>query len=601
MALFPRCDLQVRLGDGYVRAGARLLGSVELDVPDDIPRAEAVELYFRTRAWAGYGSGKSRSVVRRDVLAVPLRFELAPGAALPRGHHSHPFAIDIPAWLPPGYAGNDCAIEHQIEARVDVDWAKDPVARWVPVVLPAPVQGVRSPATLRSAPGFHDRIVLEIALASSTITQGEPIQGTIALRGGHDARFDAIRLAHASRATISMGRKDARYREHGVVRIPADALRPGAAVAFHLPPLAPGAGMPTFRNGFIDHDVVLRIAVDIPWAIDPSFDVPLLVLPQGSTLAGHGDVVALGVDRLRQISRAMADASGLRPGGAGRFVEGELGPVAVCVSDDPRGGRLGVELTLDYPDLGLGIAFRRLGMLGGLRSSPLLPPRMAQDYSLRLEAHGPERDERGLAAFVAAMLGDLGGSDEVRFSDRQLAMHVPLASDDVEPMVAVARFARDKARAIGEAILALPFPVEVDASCRAWRAAAEQEEASLVPSRPSLHGLVLRARLVDGDERVLRATLETVWQGGQAATRAELDLRGVPLPEDARQELLDGSDRLGRVRETFPEAEVASAERVALLREGFTADPRTLLPALSDFLGWLLEARGERRADQPYR
>jgi hypothetical protein len=45
----------------------------------------------------------------------------------------------------------------------------------------------------------------------------------------------------------------------------------------------------------------------------------------------------------------------------------------------------------------------------------------------------------------------------------------------------------------------------------------------------------------------------------------------------------------------------AHGHGVTLERSDWSADPRALLPAIETFLWWVLEARGERRADAPYR
>ena len=71
-------------GSGFLTegtlAGQRLVGTLELIVPTSIPRADHLDIVFKTEAWAGYGSGKQRSVVRRTLFVAPLRVDLVPGA-----------------------------------------------------------------------------------------------------------------------------------------------------------------------------------------------------------------------------------------------------------------------------------------------------------------------------------------------------------------------------------------------------------------------------------------------------------------------------------------------------------------------------------------
>jgi hypothetical protein len=74
-----------------------------IDVPEDIPRAERFQLTFRSIAWAGYGSGKGRQVVRRPMFFAPLHVDIPTDRPLARGQHRHPFTIDVPPWLPPRF------------------------------------------------------------------------------------------------------------------------------------------------------------------------------------------------------------------------------------------------------------------------------------------------------------------------------------------------------------------------------------------------------------------------------------------------------------------------------------------------------------------
>ncbi len=603
MTFFPRCRFGVLVPDGVVIAGSRLEGVLEMTVPEPISRAERIELVFRSHAWAGYGSGKNRSVRRRDLFVVPLRVELPKGGPLQPGTYRYPFTFDVPAWLPPRLAGADCAIEHDVEARLDVDWAIDPVTRSLPEIVMPPAHGQRAPMTMRSPGGFHDSIVLEVSLASSVFGQDEPLSGNIALRSGSDARFDAIELSLSSVATIRMGRGDRRNGAARTIRVPAAALRGGGSVRFVFPPAAELP--PTFSNGFIDHDVILKVSVDIPWASDPFFEVPLHVLPAGSTIGGDASAVAVGGQRLRQSASAMAQATGLRLGRHPTLVEGAVGPVLLRVADGPRDGRIGIEVDLDFPDVELGISFRPLGMLDGFRRSPLLPASLADRYLLRVAPEGktrPKVDEGAVAPFIAALLEGIGGADEVRLADHHLGMHFAMRDDGTQEMIAIASFALARAKAIGDAIARLPFPPELEAARPAWHAAAAEQGAVLVPTGPALHGLSFGARVLGGEVRRIGASIHTVYGDDGPTTRVDVDLREAPLSKEAIAELDGGaSERLEPLRAVFPATRAEGRERASLEVPGTIADPRSLFPGLELFLWWVLETRGERRADMPYR
>lgn len=597
MSLIPRCTFEVLLNGGALVPGQRALGSLVLTAPEPIPRTDHVELAFRTWAWAGYGSGKNRSVLRRDLFYSPFRVDVP--KELPAGTHRYPFAIDVPWWLPPGFTGGDCAIEHIVETRLDVDWAVDPTAKRYPIVQMAPQLGQRQPLSTRSPVNFHPEIVVEISLASTVVALGEPLIGQIALRGASAARFDAVELLFGSIAKITMGRGDSRRSPVGMrIRIPANALRSGEPIPFQIPPHQ--SFTPTSASSFIEHDLALVVSVDIPWASDPSFQVDLQVLPRGSIIEGDATTGLVGSERLQRIAAIMADATGLRSGRAPTLVEGFVGPVGLRIADAPREARLGIDVDLTFPDVELGIEFHRLGMLEGFRQSPLLSAKLAETYLLRVK-----HEEPSATAFAAAALAGLDGSHDLRFSDHHLGVHFPLASDEPAPMVELARFAAARAKAIGDAIRALSFPAAALAAQPAWVAVAGEQGALLVPTGPALYGIVFGARVLGGEERVIRASIRTEWsEKGVAEHVVDVDLGSAPLTAAACSALDDenpGPD-LRAVRRVFARTHALGDGRAATLRHaGFVADPRALLPAIEAFFGWVLAQRGEKQSDLPYR
>lgn len=603
MALFPDCSFQVLLTGGLVVPGTRVEGVLVVTAPEPIPRAEHIELVFRSTAWAGYGSGKNRSVVRRPMWIAPFRIDVR-AEPMPAGEHRFPFAVDVPPWLPPGFRGNDCGIDHAIEVRLDVDWAVDPTVRLVPLVVQPPREGARSALTSRSHPGFHESLVVEVTLASSVIAHDEPLRGHVALRSGHDARFDAIELTFMGSATMVMARGDARMGGSSSIRVPAEALRSGEAVPFLFPPNL--HVLPSFRSGFIDHDAFLRVSADIPWAIDPFFHLPLEVLPRGSTIHGETSESVVGSERVRRIAAAMAQATGLRVGRAPVLVEGNVGPVALRLLDAPREGRLGLDVELTYPDAELGIDFRPLGMLDGFRTSPLLPPSLQDRYLLRcspVDERARVPDE-ALSELTSLVLADLAGAEELRFSDHHLGAHFALPDDGGDRMVSVAQASSAKAKSIADAITRLPFPAALAEARPAWEATAREQSAVLVPTGPTLHGLAMRARVLTGEERMITFAIRTVWTKSGPRSEVHVDLRGAPLPKTAWAELESEapSERLRAVRAVFSSTQVLSGGSGATLeRPEATPDPRALLSAVESFFGWVLDVRGERRVDSPYR
>src|SRR5262249_48775453 len=151
-------------------------------------------------------------------------------------------------------------------------------------------------------------------------------------------------------------------------------------------------------------------------------------------------------------------------------------------------------------------------------------------------------------------LDDLRGAQELRLSDHHLGMHFGLERDEPDDMIRLAQFALDKTRRIAEAIARLPFVQAFKPAATAWGATAVEQGPFLVPTRPSIYGLVFRARVLGGDERSLRAAIRTAFPDGEPVTRVDLDLREAPLPHDAgvALERETADDRLRAVRDVFP-------------------------------------------------
>ncbi|MDB4942349.1 MAG: hypothetical protein JWP97_1883 [Labilithrix sp.] len=599
MAFFPEADFEVQLAGGVLLAGATVSGELVVTTGKPIARAEHIECAVVSTAWATYGSGKNKQTIRRELFRRGMRLDV-PGRELAAGRHRFPFTLDVPSWLPPPFSAMSCGVTHEVEARIDVDWAIDPSRKLYPAVVVPPRAAAREALATRSPPGFHESLVLEVTLSSRVLGAGEPLSGVIAMRGGGEGRFHRVELSYASLARIVMGRRDLRpVSPATVVVIPADSLRSGAGIPFSIP--APAGLLPTLRNAFIDHDAFLLVRAVVPWHSDPTFDVLLDVLPPGSTLHGEARLAQVGGERLRLLASSMAHGSGLREAPLPTLVEGTRGFVAVRLTDAPRAATLGIDVDFTFPDLGLGIEFRRRGILDGAAQWQV--PAALGEYRLRSAPLDPSAQ-----AFFDVLLAGISGVADVRLSDHHLGFHLLLANDDPARMLALARAAAERAAAIDAAIRQLPYAPDLGATRAAWEAAAVEQNALLVPSGPALHGIVVRARVLGGEERRMVAAVHTVRHGTAPHTcRVDLLLDGAALPAagwpalESETELL-GSEALRAVRAVFPFASVLS-EGAAITLEGaaWPGDPRTVLPVLDTFLGWVLEARGERRADAPYR
>ncbi len=600
MSLFPKCTFEYYLSAGSrLLAGQRNEGKLILNVPEHIPRAEHINLALSTSAWAGYGSGKNRRVVRQPLLLLPMRVDL-PATGMPPGRHEYPFVLDLPAWLPPAYQGPDCGIVHELKTELDVDWAIDPECTVHPKVLVPPRSGRRITSIVRSPNGFHESIVLEVTLDSAVIGEDEPLAGKLALRAGATAKFDAVVLTVNRAATVPMGHGDRRRGDLAVVRIPAASLVGGHAVPFVFPPSEDP--IPTFASPQINVDYFLNVSVDIPWGFDPEMEIPFTVLPHGSRIEGEGSDVPLGGERLRQMAHYVATRAGLAEGNPPVLAHGKEGPIAFSISDAPQGGALGVEAVLVFPSLGLDLRMRPLGMLDGFSSSPLLPPDLRDKYHLRCEAPQGRyaREPLGEAEFHRLLTG-LSRADAVRMTDHHLAFHFPI-EDDAEKLVGVASFVVRKAKVLAEVVSGLPFPRALEHTRPAWEAAAAERGAILVPSGPTLSAMTMAVRTIGGEERIFEVRVGTDWSGVPHAY-VEVQCGRALLPPSASS-MLEGQTAhpmLTSLRGTFPRMALEGPSLVRLHTVGTVDDPRALFPAVEAIIAWVLDIRGERRADAPYR
>ncbi len=596
--LLPTCSYDLSFPGAALIVGRDNEGTLRIDVPEDIPRARHVELKLVTTARADYGYGNRNSVVESKLYEYVLEVPIETPGLLTRGVHRYAVVIDLPHWLPPAFSGPRCGVEHDLKARLDVDWAIDPVGDFQPLVTAAPRIGKRTAVAFRSPVDFHRSIVLELTLESSVIVVGERIRGRVALRGGRETNFRSVNLTVADRLTLAFARGDQRLRNGPTEKIPFAALADGDAVPFTLTSLA---CLPSLASEHLRSDVVLIVSVDVPWSIDPTFVVDLDVLPRGSTVTGEAQAQAVGRDRLRHISAAIAERTGLIADSAPALAHGEVGMVRLQLRDAPRGGSLGLDAAFEFPPLGLGIRFAPAGVFAR-RASALLPESLRGSHVLACDTPRPIADDV-LTPFFAAVLDGIDDADEILFDDRSLTIHWKMDAKPAAAFASHASFAKDRAQQIDRAIEALPFPAALEAHRPLWLKAARAEGAQLVPTEPALWGLSVSKRLVSGEEREFRAAIRTSWASEAPTTELCVELGTARLlPEQVTALEADATERALAVRTLFDAIEIAEdGARATLRRARFCEDPRELLPALERFVRWILAVRGEAIADAPYR
>jgi hypothetical protein len=124
------CDLSISLdqGDRSYGPGDRVSGSVQVEVSDKVSKQELRV----TLGWHTHGRG---NVAKEEV----ARSVLHEGSLEAGTRRSYPFEFTLPKEGPWTYHGHNLNVDWQVEARSDVSWARDPVAREEILVIPGEV------------------------------------------------------------------------------------------------------------------------------------------------------------------------------------------------------------------------------------------------------------------------------------------------------------------------------------------------------------------------------------------------------------------------------------------------------------------------------
>lgn len=542
MALFPKAELSVLLPKGELISGASTQGVLVVKAAEAIPRADRIVLELVSLARLT-PAGPVEQVFKRAIALAPPERHLAEGT------HRIPFLLELPTWLPPSFASPTAEVTHALHARIDVDWATDPKADLRVKVRMRPREAAREPASLVLPPDFHAHGFVELGLDSAVLLEGEAVHGRVHLQRGTLAPFEAVRIMLLAIVdSRSVGSWTGIVATHV---IPTQELARGAPVGFEIP--APKHA--SFQTGMIDvrYAVAMVLGNDFTAVLDRRAMLPLTVLPSGSVL--HGE------HRGRARAGAMARATGLREGRGTTLVEGEVGGIRLHIEDE-RGG---LDIALTYPDLGLGL-------------SELEP--------------GPFADV--IHAWREAA--------RIRLSDHELGLEVGPITDDKAVLAAEA--AVKLARRIGAGIAALAFPPDLASLAEPWSRAARATSSLLVPSVPSLSGMAFHRVAPGQSERVLAASLVTLGKPGARTSRVYLYCIGFALPERTLVPLVNGElpSALAKHRAEIAKMTASSSGEVLTIDlASLCLDPRSLLDLLEVVVDWVLDERGERVGNMPYR
>lgn len=566
--MFPRCSFAIELAESVLTAGTTQKVWVVVTADQAIPRAERVTISAQSLAQATLGSGRSRVVAREQLWLSSFDFPLPP-EGLGAGSHRFECTLSIPASLGPAFVGEECAREHELWARLEVDWAVDPTAKFPLPIAAAPQQAAARPVLHRSAADFARDFLVDLSLESDVLVWGQTVRGEVAVRAAPDKKLKKLLLRLVSRDTVHLGGgQEERRTFRQEVSVPMVDLANERRVRFSIPIDERCAC--THRDGYLDNDLELSYQLDLSTlAATPEASVALTVLPPGSTLTG---------------------ASTLQPLHERRAIDEAAGLVRVQIADAPREGRLGAMVTLDFPDVALGIKLRELGLLDGFTSSPLLPADLTHRFHLRTHS---ELEQTHQLEFFTAALRELGVSNQIELTDVSLRYHLTLPND--AHFEIVHGQARERAKRMIEALLAFPFAERCRTREEAWRTVAAQPGALLLPHRPAIVGLSHALRTQHGEPRVFPFSLVT--DADELVLLLDLEELGGSF---SAREGLAVSPLLASLREhvtLFWMTPWRIGARAPQDRFG----PKQAVAAVEVLAAWVMHARGEAVVSSPYR
>jgi hypothetical protein len=624
MSLFPSCSFELLVANGALRVGAENECQLVLRTHERIERARAISVDFRNGAWMGFGSGKQRSVARHVLHSSSLQLQL-PDTGLPAGESHYPLRLVVPASQLMSYEGEDCATTVQLRVNLDVDWAVDPHTTFSPTLVFVPQRVEARPIAFRTDRNFHDKFLVELTLDSAVVAHADQLVGAIALRGGNLERFDALTLTLAS--TMALRRPGhaeltTRVRDVADIRIDAERLQAGATVPFSFP-IGP-AYPPNMHASAAMLGNLLRVTIEVPWAADPSFHVPLEVLPRGSAVVRGYAAPAIGISRVVNLARELSAQFDSAPVESTQIFRIGRGVVVASLQDASNHAQLGLTHRLDFPELGLGMRAERFGMLSGFRKSTLLPPGLNTDYQIDwgdgLGVGTPELKTAEL--LVKGLTESLGACAQFSLSDHHVSWFYPYHGGELPFATATAKKLQLLAEYADRLIMDLLPLKSSDDSLQAYRRCAETLGACarplapdaplFVPSRPAILGIRNTYRVGGGEIRGFVAHIDTKWRvegllrERVAYTQLALVAEGFDfcLPADVRKLPASVTNLPTPVSVVFgngAHAEWLSASHLVVSGDAWLHDPCVLLAILDPLADWALELRGERRVNAPYR
>jgi hypothetical protein len=406
-------------------------------------------------------------------------------AALSTGEHRFRAAFFIPADAPPTYHGAHVTVYYDLEVRLALPWASDPVMTFPVVVLhkggpradPAPLRG-------RSRDDEAPAIV-EIALADRVYAPNDLVKGAFAIQRTATSRpTGPCRIQSAiiavERAGVNGNGVTERYRS-SETHVMGDCQE-GRAIplALQIPVNAP----PSCSSPRWGLSWFVECTVESGWGVGATHRLPILVVPiEGLPRVGLNRP-PVGRERARDGLQLAGAAYGLRLEPSTIRLSGRVGTCEVSVEPVVGGDHGALMAEIKYSDLGLGLSIE-----------------VRRDDSRGAAAASVVR-VRDLEQFRRAGGGPLGKAllqfDRAEMQDDRAVLHgsAKIAGDGWDARLFLAAVV-DLAGQIGITAACIPPPRPMERVVPAWRTLAHALGTQLTVGSMSIRGGLWRDARVD--------------------------------------------------------------------------------------------------------
>lgn len=516
---------------------------------EDIP-CQGIDVRLLGRRGWSVSQGKS-SISNRET-SPDERFVLwRGGGRLARGVHRFPVRLQIPTDVLPSHALGPASADLSLIVVVDIPWKIDPRARFfLHATLPPPASAPRSPIAVQSRDVGARAPRVELALPSSVLMPGEPIEATVAFFNLDDDEPVPVRLSAI--ATLDLHGRGRRDREvvawTSEATLPAGSAGAGTPLAFRLP-----SDLPVSFHGST-HSVAWHLEAAVgggllrawrrvraPIVLIDDAAAPTVAPLAGAPLLGDARTHAL-FEVATQARRAwrVVTPQAAEPDEAAAAtleIDGVTARLAYLESR-ATGGVL--RTTLRHADLGLGLVVTPGGAARHLfwRDVEIGVPTWDRAHHVRA------RDGEHVRPYLQRVAPPLDAvpGELVRWDDHGLTVDDPSVGVTTARLEVVMQQIEALAALVAFELERLPPPGDVALDVGQWRSAARAFDASFTPCNVALDGVLdgvpLRTclrRAESGELRDLR-----VWVGDAASASALAKATVLALPAPARGALATG-------------------------------------------------------------